>query len=126
VRRYSAKLLFQWRPVRDGVSRKRRICEERIVTYEARSPKSALTKAKRLGKSDEFKDRQDGIDIFFEFIGVLELLDVTSLPDEEVWWQLVERVQPGERRASIVPAEDQLDVFSKTGPKRSKYCLKAW
>ncbi len=48
--RYSAKLLFQFRVEIAGDSEKRRLCEERIVVFEARSPKAALAIAKRKGR----------------------------------------------------------------------------
>lgn len=125
MNQYSAKLLFQWRPVRNGKSRKRRVCEERIVTFPARSPKSALSKAKRIGRSEEFTDSRDGADIFFEFVGVLELMDVSISYDEgEVWWELVERVQPSERRASLIPPEHELEALRKDLPNRRK--LRPW
>lgn len=126
MRQYSAKLLFQWRPVRNGRSRKRRVCEERIVTFAARSPKTALSKAKRIGTSEQFTDSRDGVSIFFEFVGVLQLMDVSlSYEEGEVWWELVERVQPSERRSSLIPPERELDALRRDVPKgRSR--LRAW
>jgi hypothetical protein len=126
LRQYSAKLLFQFRPVRKGVSPKHRLCEERIVTFAARSPKSALSKAKRYGKSEEFTSSQSDVRVHFEFVGLLELLDVTnSYSAGEVWYDLVERVQPRERRSRIIPPEHELDALTKSGPRRGRR-LKIW
>jgi hypothetical protein len=66
MRQYSAKLLFQWRPVRSGKSRKRRVCEERIVTFSAKSAQFALSKAKKYGNDEEFKEDHDECIVFFE------------------------------------------------------------
>ena len=62
---YSAKLLFQWRPVRNGRSRKRRVCEERIVTFAARSPEAALRKANRHGSSENRLERHGDVKLHF-------------------------------------------------------------
>jgi hypothetical protein len=45
MRLYAAKLLFAWDPDPITNSRKTRLCEERIVTFEARSPRAAVKRA---------------------------------------------------------------------------------
>jgi hypothetical protein len=49
MKRYCAKLLFQFRVTAQGVSGKRRLCEERMVLINARSAKGAVALAKRQG-----------------------------------------------------------------------------
>jgi hypothetical protein len=103
------------------------MCEERIVTFQARTPKSALSKAKRYGRSEEFTDAREGVRVFFEFVGILELMDVTfGYSDGQVWWDLVERVQPSERRSSIIPPESELDAFLEGGPMRRRRLPRVW
>jgi hypothetical protein len=121
VRQYSAKLLFQWRPVRSGRSRKRRVCEERIVTFASRSPEAALGKANRLAASENRVERHGDLTLHFEFIGVLQLVELVGEdPDprvREVWWEHVERVSPSERRAQLIPRPNQLHALRKKFPR---------
>ena len=71
---YAAKLLFQWNPIIDGKQRVRRVCQECIFTFEARGDKSALAKAKRIGKSQNAMDLFGSVQVSYEFVGVLELI----------------------------------------------------
>src|SRR2546421_11830985 len=50
LKRYAAKLLFQFRVIIAGDSGKRRICEARIILLKATSGKVALAKAKQKGR----------------------------------------------------------------------------
>ena len=109
---YSAKLLFQFRVVEKNRTFKRRVCEERIVLFEAKTPKLAVRKAKSIGRSEQFDDHRNNRDVFFEFIGILELMEANSIGDGEVWWELKEMVSPMERRDKIIPPESDLDVLS--------------
>src|SRR5262245_16808160 len=85
VKRYSAKLLFQFRVIIDGDSGKRRMCEERLLVLQATSARAALTKAKRKGRGSQFHYKNsDGNPVHFEFVGVMDLLclEVSCEPDE--------------------------------------------
>lgn len=117
MNQYSAKLLFQWRPVRNGDSRKRRVCELRIVTFQSVNPDSALKRAKEIGTSEEyFEEKPDG-KVAFEFVGVMELKDIsTGFPDGEVWSELVEMIEPMERQEKLIPDESELDAMKKAAP----------
>ena len=104
MNQYSAKLLFQWRPVRNGKSRKRRVCEVRIVTYQAASAVSALKKAKKIGKNEQYTEKKADGEIAFEFIGVMELKDISmNFSEGEVWSELVEMVEPMETAKTANP-----------------------
>ena len=107
---YSAKLLFQFRVVVGGQSSKRRICEERIVAFNARSARGALAAAKRRGKAAEFDYTNDeGNPVFFEFVGVMDLLHLgIECGEDEVWYEIVERLNPMERRSKLIPRESEL------------------
>jgi hypothetical protein len=124
TKRFSAKLLFQWRPERDGVSRRRRVCEERIVVVQAASERAALRKAKQIGARGEFDHPaygRRGGHVFFEFIGVLAL--VKLIDEDEVWYSLMEMIEPMERRGSIIPSDDDLILNGADKPGRK---LRVW
>lgn len=111
--RFSAKMLFQFRIDINGDSGKRRLCEERIIVLEARTAQSALNKSKRRGK--ELQDSYvniDGYTVFFEFVGIVELLQLgVEWDDDEVWYDIRERMLPMERRESLLPAESDLNAI---------------
>lgn len=108
--RYAAKLLFQFRVRTKAGDGKRRICEERIVNFNARSPSEALRKAKRIGKTSEYDyDNSDGNRVFFEFIGVMDMIKLGSETGPgEVWYDIVNRHTPMERRARLIPQDKSL------------------
>ena len=54
-RRYSAKLLFQYRVMVDGSAGTRRLCEERIITFPSPYGKAALREAKRRGRAAQHR-----------------------------------------------------------------------
>lgn len=113
-------MLFQFRVVRNGISNRKRVCEERIILFEADSVASALKMARKRGKKDEFSyDAEDaGATVFFEFVGVLDLVDVNILENDEVWYRLVEKLEPIERKEKILPAEH--DFSASKAIKRTK------
>ncbi|MDD2468396.1 MAG: hypothetical protein PHI97_30825 [Desulfobulbus sp.] len=119
LKQYSAKLLFQWRPVRNGNIRKRRVCEVRIVTYQAAGAVLALKKAKKIGKDEQYIEKKADGEIGFEFVGVMELKDIsTGFSEGEVWSELVEMVKPMERQKQLIPDESELDAMRKIAPTK--------
>ena len=108
--RYAAKLLFQFRVVVDGSPGIRRLCEERIVTFSATHAEEALREARQRGRAAQHHYKNgDGNPVYFEFVGVMELLRLDPACDaDEVWYELSKRVRPMERRASILPPERRL------------------
>jgi hypothetical protein len=111
-RRYSAKLLFEHRHV-GRCSRKRSLCEERIVTFTAVHARAALTEAKKRGRSARHSYKSiAGGRVSFEFLGILELLALDSACEQdEVWYELVQRATPNKRRRQLIPSEDQLHAI---------------
>lgn len=108
-KRYAAKLLFQFRVEIDGHSGKRRVCEERIVNFQARSPREAMKTAKRYGAKAEYAYRNsDNNPIFFEFVGVVDLMELGVECGDEVWYDIRERLLPMERRDRLIPTDEQL------------------
>jgi hypothetical protein len=113
MKRYAAKLLFQFRVRAAGDSGKRRLCEERIVLLKAVSGKAALAKAQRKGKQSQDKYKNIyGNPVQFEYIGVIELLCLDPACDkDEVWYSLIERLLPSERKAKLIPPEAELHAI---------------
>jgi len=110
--RYAAKLLFQFRTEKNGLSNKRRVCEERIVVINAKTANEAFQLAKDRGSSGEFSYSDKGSLIFFEFIGIVDLIELgVSLEQDEVWWKFSEKVLPMERSNKLIPSKDNLSVF---------------
>jgi Domain of unknown function (DUF4288) len=107
--RFAAKLLFQFRVHIDGDSGKR-LCEERIINFSARSPREALHWAKRRGKKGEHSYKNsDGNTVSFEFVGIMDLISLgIEAEADEVWYDIRERLLPMERRHKIIPADDVL------------------
>lgn len=120
--RFSAKLLFQFRVDLGAATGKRRICEERIVTIQARSARAALAVAKRKGRQSEHDYKNgEGNRVYFEFVGVLDLLDLgCECESDEVWYDIIERLSPMERRNKLIPPEDQLCALRNEQPKRKR------
>src|SRR6266446_5390104 len=112
LKRYAAKLLFQFRVIVSGDSGKRRLCEERIVLMKTVSGKAALSVAKRKGREGQHSyENSDGNLVRFEFIGVIELRCLDACDKDEVWYELVERVLPFERRAKLIKPESALEAI---------------
>lgn len=113
MNRYSAKLMFQFRVDLGDDSGKRRLCEERIVVLQAASAKSALAQAKRRGRKAEYSYRNtDGNQVYFEFVGILDLLHLgPECEPDEVWYDIRERLLPMERRDAILPPETELNAI---------------
>ena len=113
MNRYAAKLLFQFRVTVGGSYSRRRTCEERIVLIQARSAAQALVKAKRKGQDRHYNYRNsDGNPVDFQFIGVMELKKLDLVCDEdEVWYEIIERLLPMERAERFIPPEGMLEAI---------------
>ena len=113
LKRYSAALLFQFRSMVDGNPGKIRLCEKRIIHFKAPNAQAALKHAKRRAHESEYRSKNvAGGNVFFEFVGVRDLLcfDSGDEPDE-VWYQVIKMVTPMERKRSIIPHESQLSAI---------------
>ena len=114
MKRYSANLLFQYRAdLGRGRSDIMRRCEERIIVLTALNAESALRKAKVHGTKAQFTSTTEaGNALYFEFIGVTDLLElgIECLP-EEVWYGISIRKQPMEQKNKIIPPEKKLNAI---------------
>ena len=110
---FAAKLLFQFRVVVGHESGKRRKCEERIILIKAKTAREALEKAKRRGLESEhnyLNDEQN--QVYFEFIGVLDLLRLGPECDKgDVWYEIKELLLPMERKEKLIPPEEKLNAI---------------
>ena len=110
MKRYSAKLLFQFRI--EGARGKsiKRTCEERICHFSAQTGKRALALANKLGKTGwtEYLNK-DGKRVYFEFVGVMDMIRLGTECDQyEVWYDIRERLRPLERRRTLIPSDGEL------------------
>jgi hypothetical protein len=112
--RFAALLLFQWRVVVEGRSGVRRLCEQRMINFRSRDATSALSEARRRGDVAQFRYRNsDGNPVRFEFIGILDLLDLgVECGPDEVWYDIVQLNRPMERRSQLVPPARLLTALS--------------
>ena len=118
---FSAKLLFQFRVVVSRKNNSRRLCEERIVSFKAQSTEDAWNTANNFGRAGEHKYRNHaGNTVNFEFIGIIELLHlgVEMSGPQEVWYDLVERVKPSERKSTFIPRKRDLQAFADISLRR--------
>lgn len=112
-KRFAAKLLFQFRVMIGGESGKMRLCEERIINCFANNAREALRIAKSEGKKGQhnFKN-SDGNKVYFDFIGVMELINCDVVMDKnEVWYDIKTYRQPMERKNKLIPSEKELNAI---------------
>jgi hypothetical protein len=124
---YAAKLLYQIKVTHRGRVSKRRVCEERIIVFPAKSADDALRVANKFGRSGNPKWRDSGRDVAWEFVGLLDLFDGVDIHDprwepQEVWSTLFEMMRPMERRRQLIPPKRDLKIFS--GPKHARNAIK--
>ena len=110
--RYAAKLLFQFRVEIAGGSGQRRICEERIINFQARTHREALSIARRRGRRAEHSYRNaDGNPVHIEFVGIMDIMTIgIEAGADEVWYDIYERITPMERRDQILPTAEALQA----------------
>jgi hypothetical protein len=118
VQRFAAMLLFQFRVMANGESNKRRLCEKRLIVFDARDARSALREAMRRGRSAQHHYSNDfGGLVYFEFVGVLDLLHLgLECEPDEVWYRLCRMVEPMERRGRVLPQESDLRAMAQEPP----------
>src|SRR5947208_15023939 len=129
MRRYAAKLLFDWN--RDPVtgSRVMRLFEERIVVFDIRSARAfdahsaraAVAAARRLGSRSELRYKSGHR---LRFVGRVQLMELGAECGEgEVWWELRRRRMTLARARALLPADKALYVFDgpmSAAPPRRK------
>jgi len=117
MQRYSAKLLFIWNPDPVTGSKHRRLCEERIVVFQSRSPRDAARKATAIGRSEQLS-LESGHRL--KFAGVLQCMSLESWDESEVWWEFKRRANPDQWAKKAIPHPKSLYVFTDERPKGKK------
>jgi len=112
--RYAARLLFQFRVMVNGDPGVRRLCEDRIIVVRAPSARSALAKTQSRGKAAQYHYRNpSGSPVFFEFVGVTDLLKLgLECEADEVWYDIVQKLKPMERRRELIPPPERLNAIA--------------
>ena len=112
TKRFAAKLLFQFRVEVDGDSGKRRLCEERIILFNATASQIAVFEARRRGRKAQHKYKNnEGWLVYFEFVGILELLCLDPACEaDEVWYDITQRLLPMENRQKLIPSVSKLNA----------------
>lgn len=120
VHRYSAKMLFQFRVEVNSVSAKFRTVEERVCVTRASDSYIAHSFFNELGLKDEFSYVNDeGNRVFFEFIGIMEMIRLGIESEEnEVWYDIRTRKLPMENRHKLVPKASELQAMKEDEQKR--------
>jgi hypothetical protein len=104
-----ATLLFQFRVELDGDSGKRRTCEVRMVLINAPSASAALTLAKKRGTTSQLQyDNDYGGRVYIEFVGVMDMRNLISCEEDEVWYDIRELLTPMERKSKFIPSDEEL------------------
>ncbi len=112
--RYAAWILFQFRVEENGISNKRRICEEKIYHIKAQNPNDAYNKGVKIGKEEEFCYEEQSKIVYYEFIGIIDLIELFEIEDKNVVWdRFIEKIQPMENRDKIIPPPKSSWVFLK-------------
>jgi len=118
MRKFAVFLLFQFKTEKNNIINKKRICEERIYNIECETSNIAYKEAKKIGKKEEFSYIEDKQKVNFEFIGIIDLVELSTLDDNNiVWSRFVEKLTPMERKDKIIPTKDNLTVFKKSKGK---------
>src|SRR5439155_5040755 len=116
--RYAARLLFQFRVMVNGDPGVRRLCEDRIILVRAPGARSALAKAH--GKAAQYHYRNSSVSrVFFEFVGVTDLLRLgVECGADEVWYDIVQKFKPMERRRELIPPSERLNAIAWERPNK--------
>jgi hypothetical protein len=119
LQRYAVILLFQFRVQNDGKSNKRRTCEKRLIHLHAENARTAMRQAKMYGRRATYSyENSTGGIVYFEFVGVLDLLRLgIECQEDELWYRISEMVEPMERRKKIIPSDDDLRAFANDRPR---------
>jgi len=116
--RYSAKILFQYR-VGAAEDSSFRICEERIITFYGSSPQEAYNTALEKGEINQSNYiNDDGVDVYIEFIGIVDLIELGEECEvEDVWYEIKTMLRPKERKSKLIPRREELLIFKGRSTK---------
>jgi hypothetical protein len=109
--RYAAKLLFQTRFEGDKPGGFRTV-EERILLIEADTADAAYQAALKRGKEGSSTFTNDaGAQVFIEFVGVTDLMNLgPEVETDEVWYEIRRMKDPMQRKSDLVPKKAGLSA----------------
>jgi Domain of unknown function (DUF4288) len=108
--RYAAKLLFQFRVMIGDDPGIRRLCEERIIVFEAPSTEIAIQAARMRGSAAEHDyENDDGYQVYFELVGIRDMICLgAECESDEVWYDIFEKVRPMEKALALTMSDERL------------------
>lgn len=108
--RFAAQLLFCFHLGNPERQSKRILCEQRIAVLEAKSPKMALRRFRRKANEWQYSYvNERGETVRFVFLGIMQLLRLDLLcEDEEVWYFVSEKRITEATLVALVPADEEL------------------
>jgi hypothetical protein len=113
--RYAAKLLFIYDPDPVTGSRSRRLREEQIVGFQARSASAAVTRAKAIGRAGQLHF-DSGHQL--RFAEVLQCMDLEFQDPSEGWYKFRRPSNPDQWARKAIPPESSLYVFTDKSQRR--------
>ena len=115
MKKYAAKLLYQFRVVVNNKSNKMRICEEKIIRFDAENADEVYKKVNQRGKDDEYSYLNDDKNrVYYEFIGIQDLMHLgIECEYDEVWYEIKNYLKPNERKNKFIPNKNELSIFNE-------------
>lgn len=129
-RRYAVRLLFQFRVEKKGKTNQKRLCEDRIATFYETKKKLILRVVQYAANSQFDYYSEDGSHVYFEFVGITGLVDMTCYDDNQVWTNVFPILQPMERKEKLTLSDEELSQILNNEPEitqneRTKYAPKS-
>ena len=129
-RRYAVRLLFQFRTEKKGKVNQKRLCEDRIVTFYETEKKLLRCAAQYAAKSQFDYISEDGSHVYFEFVGITGLVDMTCYDENQVWANVFPILKPMERKEKLTLSDEELSQILNneseiTQNERRKYAPKS-
>lgn len=120
--RYAVELLFEFDKKFQGQAvQKKRICERKIIVFHADSDEDAYCESLKRGKDEEFSFIDDGYEVFYNCLGITELISLEDEDDDVVWWSFEEKLNPHKRKQDLIPSKEKLRLFKPfSGKKKIK------
>lgn len=116
-RRYAVRLLFQFRIEKKGSVNQKRLCEDRIVTFYETKKKLLRCVAQYAAKSQFDYFSEDGSHVYFEFVGITGIVDMTCYDENQVWANVFPILKPMERKEKLTLSDEELSQILNNEPE---------
>ena len=88
--------------------------EERIFTFKAQTGQNALDTARNLGRESAKRHDIENMDVTFQFVGVIELIQLSaSTLYEEVWLETKDGTTRNGSLGHLIPKPTELEAMKK-------------